>query len=402
MTKFDRESFNLLKMTDSGSESVPDLTFDLPNDNRQKKKVRLKRKERKTRGGGGGGNPQMGKLQESWWCCCLSLPYLPSSSCFMALSGALAVIAVISIGFFTSNLHYKIQVLETQLKAKIVDDDAKSVPEALEMIKKRLSVLESNQSSVALQLGKINTAISKLETRLDLVNLSLSTAEEDPAKLRQNVAELRLGVGEVTKRLELMVNRSLGNSDSITTLDKELKELKLESNIENNGVTTVPTPISTLSLLGTQLDLLNSSVKLHSRRLDAINSTVLSIEHNSTIRLDMEHNDVVAINGKVSQLQDDNLYVSSSLASLSDRCFSQLQTLLVNITSLQTKVTEMEARQEQLQHREEQKKMAAELLPASVHLSLSQTTPSVIVPEVEKENNVDSREVPTSVEDGES
>jgi len=46
MTKFDRESFNLLKMTDSGSESVPDITFDLPNDNRQKKKVRLKRKER--------------------------------------------------------------------------------------------------------------------------------------------------------------------------------------------------------------------------------------------------------------------------------------------------------------------------------------------------------------------
>lgn len=43
MPKFDREEFNLLKMTDSGSESVPDLKFDLPSDNRQKKKVRLKR-----------------------------------------------------------------------------------------------------------------------------------------------------------------------------------------------------------------------------------------------------------------------------------------------------------------------------------------------------------------------
>ena len=43
MTKFDRESFNLLKMTDSASDSVPDLAFDIPQNSRQKKKVRLKR-----------------------------------------------------------------------------------------------------------------------------------------------------------------------------------------------------------------------------------------------------------------------------------------------------------------------------------------------------------------------
>ena len=42
-TKFDRESFNLLKMTDSGSESVPDLTFEISHQSRNKKKVRLKR-----------------------------------------------------------------------------------------------------------------------------------------------------------------------------------------------------------------------------------------------------------------------------------------------------------------------------------------------------------------------
>ena len=46
MTKFDRESFNLLKMTDSASDSLPDLAFDIPQNNRQKKKVRLKRYDR--------------------------------------------------------------------------------------------------------------------------------------------------------------------------------------------------------------------------------------------------------------------------------------------------------------------------------------------------------------------
>ena len=35
------------------------------------------------------------------------------------LDTALAVIAIISIGFFTTNLHYKIQILEDQLRSKI-------------------------------------------------------------------------------------------------------------------------------------------------------------------------------------------------------------------------------------------------------------------------------------------
>ena len=42
-TKFDRESFNLLKMTDSGSESLPDHSFEIAHQSRNKKKVRLKR-----------------------------------------------------------------------------------------------------------------------------------------------------------------------------------------------------------------------------------------------------------------------------------------------------------------------------------------------------------------------
>ena len=48
---------------------------------------------------------------------CLAL--LPSPSHLFAFIAALAVIAIISIGFFTTNLHYKIQILEDQLRSKI-------------------------------------------------------------------------------------------------------------------------------------------------------------------------------------------------------------------------------------------------------------------------------------------
>ena len=115
MATVDRESFNLLRMTDSGSDSVPDLTFDLPNNNRHKKKVRLKRKERRSRGGGGA--PALGHLPYPWWC---SLPpALPSSSHLLTCAAGLAMVALVVLVAFTSNLHYKLQLLEDQLRTKI-------------------------------------------------------------------------------------------------------------------------------------------------------------------------------------------------------------------------------------------------------------------------------------------
>ena len=50
----------------------------------------------------------------------------------------------------------------------------------------------------------------------------------------------------------------------------------------------------------------------------------------------------------MSQLQDDNLNVSSSLASLSVRCSSQLQGLHHNVTRLQQGLARLEARQASL------------------------------------------------------
>jgi len=344
MAKFDRESFNLLKMTDSGSESVPDLTFDLPNDNRQKKKVRLKRKERKPRNGSN--NRQITKLHETWW----SLPTLPASSCFITLAGTFATIAVISIGLFTSNLHYKIQALEGQLRKKIVDDDAKSVPETLEMIKNRLSVLESNQTGMAAQLEKINTAILGLEDKIEKMNKSMSVVVANPTDLRQNVAELELGIGEVTKQLNVVVNRSLENSGRIVMLNKELNTLKLnEIDMKNGESSVVTNSTNNVAHFRNQLEVLNSKLAVNSRRLDTLNSTALNIEHNSTVRNNLEHEDIVAINGLVSQLQDDNLNVSSSLQSLNKSCSEQLHTLRVDMNILQEKVVKMESSQNKME-----------------------------------------------------
>jgi len=98
-----------------------------------------------------------------------------------------------------------------------------------------------------------------------------------------------------------------------------------------------------------QIEVLNSKLAVNSRRLDTLNSTALNIEHNSTVRNNLEHEDIVAINGLVSQLQDDNLNVSSSLQSLNKSCSEQLHTLRVDMNILQEKVVQMESSQNKME-----------------------------------------------------
>jgi len=231
-----------------------------------------------------------------------------------------------------------------------VDDDAKSVPETLEMIKNRLSVLESNQTGMAAQLEKINTAILGLEDKIEKMNKSMSVAVANPTDLRQNVAELELGIGEVTKQLNVVVNRSLENSGRIVMLNKELNTLKLnEIDMKNGESSVVTNSTNNVAHFRNQIEVLNSKLAVNSRRLDTLNSTALNIEHNSTVRNNLEHEDIVAINGLVSQLQDDNLNVSSSLQSLNKSCSEQLHTLRVDMNILQEKVVKMESSQNKME-----------------------------------------------------
>merc|ERR1719334_931528 len=89
--------------------------------------------------------------------------------------------------------------------------------------------------------------------------------------------------------------------------------------------------------------------------MDSINATIASIEYNSSVRLDIQHRDVVDIKGMVSQLQDDNLNVSTSLRSLSlkaDQCDHKLSSVIVNVTSLASQLTQVRAAQNFHQHQQ--------------------------------------------------
>ena len=125
-----------------------------------------------------------------------------------------------------------------------------------------------------------------------------------------------------------------------------------------------------------QVKSLDSKVEEHTHQLDSLNMSIFDIERNTSAQLELEHKDVVSLavsetlyrslkkakihsyiaslQGKVASLQDDNLNVSSSLASLSVRCSNEITALLTNLTDIHEKIKVVEAVQSRLEGGEEE------------------------------------------------
>jgi len=334
-------------VTDSASDSVPDLDLVLPNNNAKKKKVRLKRKGRKGRQRG-----SLKSLDDRWWNCPLS-PYTgcASANCLLAVVSTSFVIVFIGMGYFTSTLHSRLILLEHQLRMKIVDDDSRSIPETLQIIQNKLQALQSNQSQVLVNLSDLSKAVTNLQARMDMVNVTVKK-EGGEDQIKQSVADLGVKVSEIKQNLEITTNSSHSNTASINMISTELDNLKLNAIDLKNEVVAPPSPVNTpdVSNLSSQLLELNKSLAHQTQKLDTLNSTLLNVAQNSTVMIDWVKQDVVALQGKVSQLQDDNQNVSSRVSSLSEKCASQFLTTLSNMSSLQSVVTSLETRLESLRN----------------------------------------------------
>lgn len=341
MTSFDRESFHLLQMSESASDSVPDLDLVIPN-NAKKKKVRLKRKERKGRQ-----SVPLRSLDDGWWNCSLSPQTgCANPSCLLLVVSTSFVVVLIVMGYLTSTMHSRLLMLEHQLRMKIVDDDSRSIPETLQLIQSKLQTLQSNQTEVLVNLSDLSKAVTNLQARLDMVNITVNK-EGGEGQIKQSVADLGVKVSEIKQSLEVTSNTSNSNTVSINMIATELNSLKLNDIDLRNGAGAPKTSgTSDVSNINSELANLNKSLNLQNQKLNSMNSTLVNVAQNSTVMIDWVKQDVVALQGKVSQLQDDNQNVSSRLASLSERCNSQIQTTLSNMSSLQSVVNNLESQME--------------------------------------------------------
>ena len=86
-----------------------------------------------------------------------------------------------------------------------------------------------------------------------------------------------------------------------------------------------------------------------------MNLSIFDIERNTSAQLELKHKDIVTLADKVASLQDNNLNMSSSLASLSVRCSNEINALLTNLTDLHKKIGAVEAVQSRLEASKEER-----------------------------------------------
>merc|ERR1719516_116964 len=133
-------------------------------------------------------------------------------------------------------------------------------------------------------------------------------------------------------------------------INKELNTLKLnEIDMKNGRETFTSQKTRNLTNLEEKVKSLDSKVGEHTHQLDSLNISIFDIERNTSAQLELEHKDIVSLAGKVASLQDDNLNVSSSLASLSVHCTNEITALLTNLTDLHKKIGAVEALQSRLE-----------------------------------------------------
>lgn len=347
MSTYDREqTVNLLKMTDSGSESIVDLDLVVPAAaTKQKKKVRLKRKERKGRSSDrlSGSSSHLPMHHEDWWSCSVfpqtsSSPLLGCSShstCFLGLAVGTVLVVVVILAYVTSSLHSKVLVLENQLKSKIIEDDAKSIPETLQQIHSKMSALATNQTAVVDSLSGLRMDLTNLQAGLVRLNNSVVSGAGG-LQVKQSLADLEVKVAEIKHSLELTTNSSDDNADSIVKLSADLTNLKLNDIDFKNGVSSVsPSSIesSLPQLQVNEIEGLRTTLSEQKIRLDELNVTLSSLSQNTTVMINWVKQDVMSLKDQVAHLQDDNVNVSSRLTSLSEKCEERL-----GVGKLQTEV----------------------------------------------------------------
>jgi len=353
MTGLDVEArMTLLKLTSSGSESVADLDLVIPaaaGGSRQKKKVRLKRRERK--GGGGGGHRRLHhpELAPNDWCC-VDL----AGGCWRAHSGytqaggqhqhthsgcgprllpslgaGAVVVLVCVLAYLTSTLHTRVIVLETQLKNKIVEDEAKSIPDTISSLESRVQVLLSNQSSLVENVRSLQDKLSTTQVGLAALNKSVAGGAGG-LQVRQSIADLDSKVSELTQGFETVNNRSSQNEANITQMVTEINRLKLNDIDFNNGA---PRP-SQATVDSSEVDQLRARLESQASKISDMKEEFMGKALNTSIGFKWLKQDVESLQGSVSQLRDDNVNVTSRVRSLQEMCETKIEGGLQSLKQL--------------------------------------------------------------------
>lgn len=226
MAANDHESFHLLQISESASDSLPDLDLVTLNTQHKKKKVRLKRRERNSntnRPHPISSSKPLDDESVGWpgpgWLvpglCCWNL------QCVMVVVSVSSVLMVLVMSYITTQLHTRIVDLEHQLRMKISDDDSKSVPEKLQLLDSRIESIISNQTGTVESVMKLKQVLSSIQSKID--GVSKTEVQKEEGKIRN----LLLSVSGIKQDIELLSNISRSNEESINNITNILASFNI-------------------------------------------------------------------------------------------------------------------------------------------------------------------------------
>jgi len=332
----DRESFTLLNLTESGSDSIPDLDLVQPTRKPNKRKVKHKRRVR-------GNKPSHNSD--------LTSEFSPLKVCqcgtFLSpnrVGGAVFILGCLgSLFYLTFTLTGRIHYLENKLNN--VDDVSKGLPASILKIKNCIEELQSNET-------ELNTKLKNLDKRLVELEKSVSSLYSKPREkdIQQNLADFGGKLTEVKQTVDVLRNNSKIVFFNMEKITQEINDLKLGA-INSTEKQNFPDSTEVLDLKS-MWKLQEEKLLQEENSLANINKTVSGIAKNSNARLDLFNSDLNSLQGKMSRLEDDNKNISSQLLSLDRTLNTALTEVNVKLSSLTTNIQHQmleEQQREQLQ-----------------------------------------------------
>jgi len=237
MPSQDQESFHLLQISESQSDSLPDLDLVTVNTQHKKKKVRLKRRDRNTsRSSVHVGGHKSGDDEAGGWPTGLLLPSLsnglcPSALCVMTSVSFTSVIFLLGLSYITTQLSSRVTDLEYELRMKISDDELNSVPQKIKLLDNNLKSLVSNQSGIVDSIVKLNNILISFHDKIDKIS-------KDKGNIK--IKNLEIKLNSIKKEVEILTELSKGNEDEINNITNILATLNITSpyNIDSTPKTS--------------------------------------------------------------------------------------------------------------------------------------------------------------------
>lgn len=321
----DRETFTLLNLSESGSESVPDLDLVQPAKKINKRKVKYKRRDR---GITRLPKPASDLTSEQHGCGCGSLPYACRVGGLLLLVTCLA-----SLLYLSYSLAGKLRVLEMRVLS--VDDASKSVPASILQIKSSLENMQSNETFFHNGLKEMDKRLNGLEDSINKLN-----NKPQPEDVQQSLAELGGKLTELKQVVDTVKNKTVGNTDSLNKMAKELQNIKLNE-LEMRASEHQGQELSQVAGLNTSLVETNKLLAQEIKKVSKIEESLGLLSTNSTAKMDWFTKDINQLKGKLSQMEDDNRNTSSHFQSHEAEMSEALRQIKLNVSHLDANILQV-------------------------------------------------------------